>query len=73
MKIKVYGIEITVIGSDLKFDLYFMSSDERAEYAARTSNPYRLLRAKSLEESALTPYVDAWSGEAVYPGAYELR
>lgn len=72
MKIKVYGIELAIIGSDRKQILYFKTAEERAEYAARTPNPYSLLRAKNIDEAAIAPYTDAWSGEIIYPGAYEL-
>ena len=72
MKIKVYGIEIAVFGSDRKNILYFKSSEEREEYASRTPNPYSLLGVKKIEETALTPYIDEWSGEIIYQGAYEL-
>jgi hypothetical protein len=72
MKIKVYGIEIAVFGSDRKHILYFKSSEEREEYASLTPNPYSLLSAKKIEETALTPYVDDWNGEIIYRGAYEL-
>lgn len=72
MKIKVYGIELAVFGSDRKQVLYFKTPEERAEYAFRAPNPHSMLRAKHIEETALTAYVDPWDERIIYPGAYEL-